>query len=108
MKTVSEYEDRRTIYRLDTHERPKQMYEYWVTGRGEFPWDMLRHDSCWPCTGADASKLQCYPGEGYTKHRSIKLRSYREPTIERWSSFLWSVAGDRGVGERYDLNINIS
>jgi hypothetical protein len=97
MRTASKHDERVTKYALESHERPKYMYEYWVTGHGDFPSDMLRFDSCWPVTGADAAKvvLSCDQG-GWRDTRSIKLRSYREPTIDRWSSFLWSV-GERAV-----------
>lgn len=96
MKTLSGYEDRVTEYYLDPKERPTRLYEYWVTGHGEFPFDMLRHDNCNPITGCDAAKLQCYPGDGYLKNRSVKLRSHQAPTIGRWSSFGWSV-GEKAV-----------
>lgn len=81
-------------HRLDIYARPHKVYEYYVTGTGEFPWDMLRYDSAWPADSSDAAKL----GVGYwgndddcIRVRSIKMRSYRQPTINRWSSFTWSV-----------------
>lgn len=86
-------------HRLQASERPKVMYEYVVTGWGSFPYDMLRYDAAWPATTDDASKIERYTlGDG--KHRSIKLYSYKPPTIERWSSFVWSVgfAAARAVG----------
>ena len=76
-------------------ERPKAVYEYFVTGRGEFPLDMLRHDAAWPASGDQVSKINAYYFENdigrRRASRSIKLRSYHAPTIERWSSFGWSV-----------------
>jgi hypothetical protein len=86
--------ERWSEYKLDAHERPKTVYEYFVTGKGEFPWDMLRYDSAWPATGADAAKMALgfhNPSEAYKGMRSTRLRSYRPPTIDRWSSFGWSV-----------------
>lgn len=86
--------ERCTQHRLDTHERPKHTYEYYVTGSGEFPWDMLRYDACWPTDSIEAFKMGIgFWGhdDEYKKLRSIKMRSYREPTIGRWSSFTWSV-----------------
>lgn len=82
-----------TAYRLDGSERPKTVYEYYVTGRGAFPFDMLRFDSCWPASGEDAAKLD--HDISSREHRSVKLRSYREPTVDRWSSFVWSVGTEK-------------
>jgi hypothetical protein len=76
-------------------ERPTKMYEYYVSGRGDFPFDMLRYDAAWPASGEDAAKLE-RDGELRSKVRSVRLRSYREPTIDRWLSFLWSV-GRRNI-----------
>ena len=64
------------------------LYEYYVTGRGIFPFDMLRYDQAWPATSSDAVKLQGFSESGM---RSVKLHSYKAPTIERWLSFAWSV-----------------
>lgn len=64
-------------------------FEYYVTGRGRFPFDMLRLDQCWPVDGFDAEKL-INDGFNAPDFRSILLRSYRQPTVDRWSSFLWS------------------
>jgi hypothetical protein len=67
--------------KLPASERPDTLYEYWVTGRDEFPVDMLRYDAAWPIEG-DVNGREA---------RSVKLRSYRSPTILRWNSFLWWV-----------------
>jgi hypothetical protein len=74
---------------LQPNERPKMMYEYTVTGAGRFPTDMLRHDGAWPATGEDSNKID-YDLRA-RERRSIRLYSYRRPTIERWNSFQWSV-----------------
>ena len=50
-----------------------------------FPYDMLRYDQCWPVTSEDAFKVV-----SDVDRRSIKMRSYRAPTIEHWSSFGWA------------------
>ncbi len=65
--------------------RPHDMFEYYVSGRGQFPFDMLRYDNAWPATAEDADRLE------RVELRSIKLYSYQKPTLERWASFLWSV-----------------
>jgi len=73
-------------------ERPSRLYEYYVSGKGYFAFDMLRYDACWPATSEDAVKLDTGPSSDYGfKVRSIKMRSYKVPTIDRWASFGWSV-----------------
>lgn len=62
-----------------------------VTGRGEFPVDMLRYDGCWPVDGVDASNIL---GGQDAPLRTVKLMSMRDrkdwqPTVARWQSFLW-------------------
>ena len=67
------------------HARPSMVFTYWVTGRGSFPFDMLRYDQAWPVERV---------GE-IDKHgqvRSIKMMSYKAPTDARWFSFWWSVS----------------
>lgn len=66
---------------LPEDKRPKHVYEYYVSGRRQFPVDMLRYDACWPVDGDILD-------EGF---RSIKVRSYCPPTPSRWESFGWSV-----------------
>ena len=59
-------------------------FEYTVVGRGPFPTDMLRYDAAWP---ADT-------GHGILEprlEREVRLRSGREPTIDRWRSFGWTI-----------------
>ena len=93
--------ERFTKTEIRADERPKAVYDYIVTGRGEFPVDMLRYDGAWPANGEAADKLREHHSSQATGHRSVKLRSYREPTIGRWSSFGWSVGFDcRGRGGR--------
>ena len=85
--------DRYNEFALEAGERPKRLYEYWVSGGGVFPFDMLRYDSAWPASGEDAAKMEwSFASPAGERQRSIKLRSYREPTIGRWSSFVWSVS----------------
>jgi hypothetical protein len=90
MTTKVEHE-RYIAYRLEAGERPRTFYEYYVSGHGDFPLDMLRHDSCWPASGEDAAKMDWQSwGAPRFAVRSIRMRSYKEPTIGRWSSFGWS------------------
>jgi hypothetical protein len=75
-----------------TGRRPKIRYEYWVTGKGSFPLDMLRYDCAWPASGDDAPKIN---GNLWPSTRSIRMRSYQEPTVERWSSFGWTCGTEK-------------
>lgn len=75
---------------LHRDERPTSRYEYYVSGRGEFPVDMLRYDSAWPAD-TDSAVLMMYDKEV----RSVRLYSYKMPTEGRWSSFMWSVGKER-------------
>jgi hypothetical protein len=84
---------RYTEHKLLVDARPRIRYEYIVTGRGEFPWDMLRYDACWPATSTDVAKMT---GEfDWRMPRSVVMRSYSKPTIDRWSSFNWSCGTER-------------
>lgn len=82
------------IHNLEAGERPRFVYTYWVTGTGDFPYDMLRYDGAWPVSSDDSYKLGwSYADSGH--RRSVMLRSNKEPTIARWSSFTWSVSRDK-------------
>ena len=74
----------------------KQMLvTYEVTGIGGFPMDMLRYDSAWPADsdGADAiwENIFYHDREKRDGVKPIRLRSYQQPTVDRWRSFGWSV-----------------
>jgi len=83
--------DRFTERRLEASERPRRLYEYHVTGTGHFPYDMLRYDECWPASGDAVGKMDQDVTLGDRSARSVKLRSYHPPTVDRWLSFTWSV-----------------
>jgi hypothetical protein len=71
----------------------RSLYEFTVEGKGEFPFDMLRYDSCWPKRETEDVVVMA------PHHRSSLLRELRqvtlvgihEPTEGRWSSFGWRV-----------------
>jgi hypothetical protein len=75
-------------YPLKWDERPKNVYQYYVSGASKFPFDMLRMDNAWPATTNDAMEMTT---PYVNTIRSILIRSYKEPTLERWASFGWSV-----------------
>jgi hypothetical protein len=81
---------------FDVSERPRKIYNYYVTGKGDFPLDMLRYDACWPATTTDTLKMEFGThADGFRRTRSVQVCSYREPTIDRWLSFGWSVGTER-------------
>lgn len=65
-----------------------RMTLFTVEGRGEFPWDMLRYDECWPRGSQDVSGLITE-----RPRRPILLCTYKPsgPTVARWESFGWTV-----------------
>ena len=71
---------------------------YTVQGVGDFPLDMLRHDAAYPADKESVDAILA--GLGWaaarkssrkTKTVSVRLISNREPTLERWRSFGWTV-----------------
>jgi hypothetical protein len=79
---------------LGAAERPRTLYEYFVTGSGQFPFDMLRFDECWP---ADSVSANAMAPDWASGKRSVKMRGYKEPTIGRWNSFTWAVSREAMV-----------
>jgi hypothetical protein len=75
-----------------TCEPRRAIYQYYATGQGNFPVDMLRYNQCWPASTDDALNLLNDDPEDL---RSISLLSHVEPTIERWSSFGWSIGVEK-------------
>ena len=63
-----------------------------VTGSGDFPFDMLRYDACWPVDTESAQGLTYGPSlEDLQRHRTVTLCSYGPgvPTVRRWASYDW-------------------
>ncbi len=72
----------------------KYLMTFTVLGRGDFPFDMLRYDACFPMDTEDARGLRTPENEG--GHRMITLQRYvpdkhRIPALARWKSFGWVV-----------------
>ncbi len=74
---------------IERSRRPATQYDFWATGFGVFPVDMLRYDACWPSSTDDALRMVIEHGEF---RRSIHLRSFTPPTPDRWLSFGWSLS----------------
>ena len=68
-----------------------------VEGSGQFPYDMLRYDMCWPKSEIyDVPGLMIStPGGLVLGRRRVVLETDNPhaPTRERWESFLWRVVG---------------
>lgn len=67
--------------------------EFVVSGRGEFPFDMLRRDECWPVDTQSASNMALDNSTvtAFRRDRRVQLRSNGPVTIRRWNSFGWKV-----------------
>jgi hypothetical protein len=66
--------------------------EFTVEGCGEFPFDMLRYDSCWPYAAEDAAKLEnIRRNDTNIQRRRVVLQGLSRPTADRWASFNWRV-----------------
>jgi len=61
-------------------------YKFEVTGKGSFPLDMLRYDSCWPRRQEDVSTIE-HAVAGYVRDWTVQMVSNKAPTDERWHSF---------------------
>ena len=73
-----------------------RVYTFTVTGDGVFPFDMLRHDLCYPKTERDShtierTTLRLRAAAGHELPYRITLVSSKAPTEERWGSFGWAV-----------------
>ena len=65
---------------------------YTVTGRGQFPIDMLRYDCAWPLTGDDAAHItESFGADVGIRRWTVTLESDMPrpayPCIARWTSF---------------------
>ena len=71
--------------------------KFYVRGRGEFPFDMLRYDAAYPTGPGDASGMY---GGWDTKTRTVQLETNRNTfTPARWASFGWAANEEDIWGE---------
>ena len=91
---MTDFRPRWSETKLTADTKPKIRYEYWVTGRGEFPIDMLRHDCAWPADNGELINRYHYENdiEKRRQPRAIKMRSHQKPEVDRWRSFGWTVS----------------
>lgn len=65
-----------------------------IEGSGEFPWDMLRYDNCWPSAAADVPAMVLPRWKaGRNLKRRVTVASVGPFTSERWASFGWRPVG---------------
>lgn len=67
--------------------RKPKSWKYIVVGAGEFPFDMLRYDCCWPANETDSYKLS----SDHVEVREVHLQGIRTPHYGRWASFGWNI-----------------
>ncbi len=66
-----------------------------VTGSGDFPFDMLRYDGCYPARETDAAKLPwCILNVRTIRLVKVGVDRTWEPCRERWAAFRWRVSDD--------------
>jgi hypothetical protein len=73
-----------------------KLHRYVVIGRGPFPEDMLRYDSCWPSRQSDVPLPRHHiegPGMAGTNLHRVEIVGIKPPTTARWNSFGWAVDG---------------
>ena len=74
-----------------------KLYRFTVEGRNVFPFDMLRHDQCWPASnvpGGSTNIVNLAPSERgsiWLEQRQVVLCGITEPNERRWESFGWKV-----------------
>jgi len=72
----------------------RELIQYRVTGRGQFPVDMLRYDLAHPRSESDAGIIEdSLNRRGPQAEHEVKLEGMKQPTVDRWSSFGWQVVG---------------
>ena len=77
---------------------PMYVTTFEVTGRGSFPFDMLRYDQCFPADTGSANNMSRSGEYDVPQHELpvIVLHHFHdhpewEPTFGRWASFGWGI-----------------
>lgn len=72
------------------------LHEFTVEGISNFPFDMLRYDSCWPKREAEdvVNMAPFERGSLIRQKRQVTLVGIKQPTEERWESFGWKIVPD--------------
>lgn len=59
-----------------------------VSGKGQFPLDMLRYDACWPSSGRDASAIaDTFHNRNVAWSINVTRANTAPFTNDRWESF---------------------
>jgi hypothetical protein len=69
-------------------------WEFTVTGRGRFPLDMLRYDTCYPVGSDSVSRIEAKTIFERLSRANVEVRlrsDLKMPTVDRWKSFGWLV-----------------
>ena len=76
----------------------RYVQKFEVCGKGEFPFDMLRYDHCYPDTSEDSVNMdedRMMPRNErpvrYVKLSRVVDSVKHLPTVARWASFGWTV-----------------
>jgi hypothetical protein len=78
---------------LELGEKQKYIHIAKVKGIGDFPFDMLRYDACFPAESEDAGAMYHYANR---EMRTVYVKAFSESkahwpfTPKRWESFGWS------------------
>lgn len=79
------------------HKETRYITVFVVEGGGDFPFDMLRYDQCYPASESDAHAM------GHERTRQVTLIrcsvNPSPPTFRRWDSFVWRVVSVDGVAQ---------
>lgn len=71
------------------------LFCFTVRGRGEFPFDMLRYDTCWLEHEVDTHLIAPHHRSELSREtRELRMIGLKPPTLDRWSSFGWKVGED--------------
>ena len=77
---------------------------YIVTGKGQFPTDMLRYDDSTAARPEDQAIIDSDEWHRTRQKVALVTTSRHTPTKARWSSFLWVAWEPRRITARDDLN----
>lgn len=67
------------------------LIRFTVEGKGYFPVDMLRYDSCFPSNQSSVTRLGNSPESREVYLARVTNRKQWTPTYDRWRSFGWIV-----------------
>ncbi len=69
----------------------RELHEFTVEGKYDFPFDMLRYDQCWPKSESDSAVIERSTIPRQRRPFRVTLQGIDEPTEARWQSFGWRV-----------------